>query len=429
MMYRKLIDELYSRRTKGIKLGLERVLSVLEKLGNPQNSFSSIHVAGTNGKGSVSKIIYCLLKSHGLKVGLFTSPHLIRFSERIVVDDREIEEEKVVRLIEKIKPYGEELTFFEYITVMAFLYFKEKDVDYAVLETGMGGRLDATNVVRPAISVITRIGLDHQQYLGSNLSRIAAEKAGIIKDKVPVICSFQEKEAEEVIKKKAEEKGSELFIYGRDFRGELNSINFDGLLFDYIDSKLKLNLSLSLTGVHQVENASVALKAFMTVFPNYYEFKIKEALRNVKMPGRLEVISKEPLVMLDIAHNPQAIKAVVDTLKILTEKKPIVVFGIMEDKDLNGFLRQLDGYAEQIIFTTPHYERALKYEELKRRINGLSSKINYEENLMEAFIKALTLCRENTHRFLLCTGSAYLIGELKEKLGEKSFHRTLGELL
>ncbi|MCX7988298.1 MAG: bifunctional folylpolyglutamate synthase/dihydrofolate synthase, partial [Thermodesulfovibrio sp.] len=433
--------ELYSRRTKGIKLGLERIFAVLEKFHNPQNSFPTVHIAGTNGKGSVSKIIYSLLKAHGLKVGLFTSPHLTRFTERIIVNEMEISEEDVIRLIEKIKPYSDELTFFEYITVMAFLYFQEKKVDYAVLETGMGGRLDATNVVKPEISVITSIGLDHQEFLGYDLFSIAREKAGIIKEGVPVVSSSQEKEAEEVIIKKAEEKGSALFIYGRDFAAELKSISLDGIVFDFYPSSLytsnskssalslKSDLHLSLTGLHQMENASVALKAFITIYPYWDEFTIRETLKKIKMPGRLEVISKEPIVILDIAHNPQAASYLVKSLKRLTEKKPVVVFGVMKDKDVEGILKQFEGYAEKIFFTSPRYERALRFEELVKRLNGYSKNIQAIPDVPIALKEGLCMCEKNSELFLLCTGSAYLIGEIKEALGEKSSLRNLGELI
>lgn len=443
MKYSELIDELYSRRTKGIKLGLERLSSVLEKFGNPQETFKSIHIAGTNGKGSVSKIIYSLLRAHGVNTGLFTSPHLTRFTERILVNDEEISESDVLRLIEKIKPFGEELTFFEYVTVMAFLYFQEKEVDYAVLETGMGGRLDATNVVMPDISVITSIGLDHQEYLGHDLKSIAEEKAGIIKEGAPVISSAQGKEAEEVIIKKAEERGSKLLIYGRDFIGELKSMSFDGVVFDFYPfsqkpleisfkpsaSSLYSDLFLSLTGLHQIENACVALKTFMTFFSSIDELRIRDTLKNLKMPGRLEVISRDPLIIFDIAHNQQAVKTLIRSLKLLTEKKPVVVFGIMKDKDLKSFLGEIDSYAEKIIFTSPKYERALRYDELIRRINGISTKISYEPDAFKAFNRGAFFCRENPHLFLLCTGSAYLIGEIKHNLGESSLYRTLGEII
>jgi len=433
MMYEVLINELYKRRTKGIKLGLERVFSVLEKFDNPQNLFKSIHIAGTNGKGSTSKIIYNLLRAHGLNTGLFTSPHLTRFTERIIINDREISEEEVLRLIKKIKPVGEELTFFEFITVMAFLYFVETGIEYAVLETGMGGRLDATNVVIPELSVITTIGLDHQEFLGSDIKSIAKEKSGIIKKGIPVVSSKQVLEAEEVIIKKSEELGSELFIYGKDFSAQLKSMTLDGITFTFHSSALSLKTSdlfLPLIGLHQLENVAVAMKAFMTIYPDWNVNCIIEGLKNVNMPGRLEVISKEPLVIFDIAHNPQAAQTLIKSLQTITDKKPVLLFGIMRDKDVRGFIKSFENYASKVIFTVPSYERALKYEELSKRVNGYSSlNLSYISKPSEAFKEGFTLCKKNPNLYLLCTGSTYLIGELKEFLGEKTSHRRLGEVL
>ncbi len=441
MKYKELINELYKKRTNGIKLGLNRVISVLEKLGNPHHYFKSIHIAGTNGKGSVSKIIYCLLRAHGLNAGLFTSPHLTRFTERIVVNDIEISEEEVERLIEKIKPFSEELTFFEYVTVMAFQYFKEKGIEYAVIETGMGGRLDATNVINPMVSVITSIGLDHQEFLGSDLVSIAKEKAGIIKNATPVISSSQKKEAEEVIIKKAKEMDAPLFIYTRDFIGELKSINLDGIVFDFYPFSLKTqdlspkysafntyhDLFLSLTGFHQLENVSVALKSFMTVYQFWNENSIRDGLKNAKLPGRLEIISNEPLVVFDIAHNPDAAEVLVNSLKILTDKKPIVVFAMMRDKNVKEFIKCFENYAHKMIFTVPNYERALTYKELSERLN--KEKIDFISEPFDAFKNALFICKNNPEIYLLCTGSTYLIGEIKEYIGEKTLHRVLGEIL
>lgn len=434
MKYKELINELYKKRTNGIKLGLNRVVSVLEKLGNPHHYFKSIHIAGTNGKGSVSKIIYYLLRAHGLNAGIFTSPHLTRFTERIVVNDMEISEEEVEQLIEKIKPFSDELTFFEYVTVMAFQYFKEKGIEYAVIETGMGGRLDATNVVNPLISVITNIGLDHQKFLGSDLASIAVEKAGIIKEGVTVVSSSQEKEAEEVIISKAEKMGSPLFLFGRDFMGELKSMSLDGIVFDFYpfsvnSSALSLqpDLFLPLTGFHQLENVSVALKSFMTAYPLWSESFIREGLKNVKISGRLEIVWDKPLVVFDIAHNPDAAEVLVKSLKALTDKKPVIVFAMMRDKNVNEFIKSFENYAYKMIFTIPDFERALTYEELQRRLN--KENIDFVSNPSEAFKKALFICKNNPELYLLCTGSAYLIGEIKEYLGEKTFHKGLGELL
>lgn len=431
MRYRNLINELYKKRNKGVKLGLDRVLSVLEKFDNPHKKFKSIHVAGTNGKGSVSKIIYSLLRSHGVKTGLYTSPHLTRFTERIIVNDEEISEEDIVRLIEKIEPFAQDLTFFEYVTVMAFLYFNEKNVEYAVLETGMGGRLDATNVIMPEVSVITNIAVDHEKFLGSDLASIAAEKAGIIKEGIPVVSSLQLEEVEKVLIKKAEEKRAPVYIYGRDFCSELKNMDFDGIVFDFQSKDIfQSDLFLPLTGLYQVENVSVALKAFMTAYPLWDKNSLREGLRKVKMPGRLEVISKNPLIILDIAHNPHAARCIVNSLKILTDKTPVLVFGIMRDKDVRGFIKCFENFAKAIFFTVPSYERALNFKEFMERVNGcVSTDVYMVAQPEKAFSEAVNLCKKNTELFLLCTGSAYLIGEIKEFLGEKIAYRSFGELL
>jgi dihydrofolate synthase/folylpolyglutamate synthase len=430
-MYEVLINELYKRRTKGIKLGLERVFSVLDKIENPHRGFKSVHIAGTNGKGSTSKIIYHLLRAHGLNTGLFTSPHLTRFTERIIVNDREITEDEVVRLIKKIKSFGEELTFFEFITVLAFLYFAEAGIEYGVLETGMGGRLDATNVVIPEVSVITTIGLDHQEFLGSDIKSIAKEKAGIIKKGVPVVSSKQASEAEEVIRKKAEESGSKLFIYGKDFSAEFKSMSIKGInfIFSSASNLHTSELFLPLTGFHQLENVAVAMQSFMTIYPNWDVNYIREGLKNVTIPGRLEIVSEEPLIIFDIAHNPQAAQTLIKSLKIITDKKPVLVFGIMRDKDVSGFIKSFENYAKKIIFTVPNYERALKYDELSKRLNGYSLNLSYISDPVEAFKEGFSICKKNPNLYLLCTGSVYLVGELKEFLGEKTSHRRLGEVL
>lgn len=435
MKYNLLIEELYRRRNRGIKLGLDRVLNVLEKLDNPQNFYKSIHVAGTNGKGSVSKIIYCLFKAHGFSVGLFTSPHLTRFTERIIVDDQEVSETEIVNLIERVKPFAKNLTFFEYVTVIALLYFKERAVDYAIIETGLGGRLDATNVVLPEVSVLTSIGIDHTDFLGSNIISIAAEKSGIIKRKVPVISAAQESDVERVIMEKAKEMNSEVRFFGRDFHGRLKSISVEGIVFDFHSSNFTelphslYNLYLPLIGVHQFENASVAIEAFISSYNEWNEEKIRAGLKRVKMPGRFEIISRKPLVVFDIAHNPQALISVIRSLKIITNKKPVVVFGIMRDKDYRTILQILRSYSEKIIFTSPRYERALRYEELLRELSGDSNYIQSIPDSFEAFMEGVSICKKDDEKFLLCTGSAYLIGELKEALGEKSSLRGLGELL
>ncbi|OHE59187.1 MAG: hypothetical protein A2Z47_06575, partial [Thermodesulfovibrio sp. RBG_19FT_COMBO_42_12] len=318
MSYEGTINYLYNLRKYGIKFGLNNISRLMSALDNPHKSFLSIHVAGTNGKGSTSAIIASILTTAGLKVGLFTSPHIVSFTERVRVNGKEITESEVVSLTEEIKTKIENTpsltlpsrgggqgwggepklnpTFFEFITAMALLYFKRKNIDIAVIETGMGGRLDATNIVTPEVSVIAKISYDHREFLGNTLKEIAHEKAGIIKDGIPVVASYQDPEAMKVIEKKAIEKEAELYVYGRDFSSVLKREDIPGICFDYRGSDLFTihDLVLPLTGEHQMQNASVAIKAAMIVLKKRITKRGKEEAENGRNKEKL--ISPGPRV-------------------------------------------------------------------------------------------------------------------------------------
>jgi dihydrofolate synthase/folylpolyglutamate synthase len=265
MSYSDTVNYIYNLQKHGIKFGLRNITRLVSILGNPHKSFPSVHVAGTNGKGSTSAFIASLLKISGLKVGLFTSPHLVSFTERIRVNSEEITEHEVMSLTEEIRSKVVDFspTFFEVVTALAFLYFQRKRIDIAVIEVGMGGRLDATNILMPEVSVITCIDYDHREYLGDTLSEIAYEKAGIIKDSIPVVVSSQAPDVLEVIEAKAKEKNSEVYLYGRDFSAVLKREDPSGICFDYFggDSFDIHDLYLPLIGEHQMQNATVAIKA------------------------------------------------------------------------------------------------------------------------------------------------------------------------
>src|SRR4030043_714236 len=265
MSYSDTINYIYNLQKHGTKFGLSNITRLVSIFGNPHESFLSVHVAGTNGKGSTSAFIASLLKVSGLKVGLFTSPHLVSFTERIRVNSEEITEYEVMSLTEEIRGKVVDFspTFFEVVTALAFLYFQRKRIDIAVIEVGMGGRLDATNILMPEVSVITRIDYDHREYLGDTLSEIAYEKAGIIKDSKPVVISSQAPDVLEVIEAKAKEKNSEVYLYGRDFSAVLKREDPSGICFDYFggDSFDIHDLYLPLIGEHQMQNATVAIKA------------------------------------------------------------------------------------------------------------------------------------------------------------------------
>ena len=439
MSYSETVNYLYNLQKYGIKFGLDNISRLMSALDNPHRSFLSVHVAGTNGKGSTSAIIASILKTAGFKVGLFTSPHIISFTERIRVNGEEITESEVVSLAEEIRTriedtpsltlpprgggqgWGGEVklnpTFFEVVTAMALLYFKRKKVDIAVIEVGMGGRLDATNIITPEISIITNISYDHKEFLGDTLKEIAHEKAGIIKKGVPVVASYQESEAMKVIEQKAIEKNSELYIYGRDFSSVLKRNDSSGICFDYSsgDSFAINNLVLPLAGEHQMQNASVAIKAvellsekltsdfsfptsnknlhlysspsptppikggeevvmppvegegdyrFLNTTPHHF---VRKGLEDVRWPGRLEIIKEDPPILIDGAHNPAAAMALSEALKknFLGENKRIIlVLGIMGDKDARGIMEPLLPLASEIIFTAPAYSRSASPEKL-----------------------------------------------------------------
>lgn len=422
MSYAGAIEYLYGLQRLGIKFGLENSRSLLAALGSPERLFGAVHVAGTNGKGSTSAIIAEILMRAGLKTGLFTSPHLVSFTERIRVNGSEIKEKDVVRLAERVRSASEEAglnpTFFEVVTAMGFLHFRESGAECAVVETGMGGRLDATNVLAPAVSVITKIGFDHREFLGESLGEIALEKAGIIKPGVPLAASSQEKDAMEVLY----EKAGEIYVSGRDFLHRVTSMDENGVVFDYEDKGgLRLNgLSLPLTGGHQAENASLAImsaKLFLKDPPDFQE-TVREALCGLKWPGRLEKISSSPPVYIDGAHNPPAAKALANALKeifLKGNKTLILVIGVMADKDVKGILEPLLPLASHVVFTRPSSERAADASELSR----IAAELGYRSVKTNTVSEAISLAAgiSGGGSLILATGSFYTIGEARRILG------------
>lgn len=462
MNYLDAIDYLYGLQKYGIKLGLQRTEMILSALGNPQNKFRSVHIAGTNGKGSVSAMTASILKSHGFRVGLFTSPHMVSFTERITINGVQITEPEVVQLTGEIKAVidslsAEQPTFFEFVTAMAFLYFSRKEVDWGVIEVGMGGRLDCTNVIIPEASVITRISYDHKEFLGDTLTAIAGEKAGIIKKGVPVIASSQEKEAEDVIIKTASAQSSPLYLYGRDFSAILKKSDINGATFDYIDSELHtmnlspLSLYTPLAGDHQLINSCVAAKTAHVLLRHSEKNSISDILESIKSGlaatrwrGRLEIFSHDPLIMIDGAHNPDASEKLSHFLKShLPRYRIILVTGIMSDKDIYGILKPLMPLCSEIIFTSPNYGRAATPEYLSEIAakEGFQSKISptirealkmaveIADSLKQEAINVESGHSEHRQPLILITGSFYTIGEAMEVLGEKAILGDLREKL
>jgi dihydrofolate synthase/folylpolyglutamate synthase len=464
MSYSEAVHYLYNLQKYGIKFGLDNITRLMSELGNPHESFRSIHVSGTNGKGSTSATIASILKTAGLRVGLFTSPHLVSFTERIRVDGEEITEGEVAGLAEEVKMIASDIedfspTFFEVVTTMAMLYFKRKKVDAAVIEVGMGGRLDATNIVTPDVSVITNISYDHREFLGETLAEIANEKSGIIKKGVPVVTSQQNQEALEVIERAASGKEAEIFVYGKDFFSILKNESESGIYFDFNsfsrhnkDTIFSLkDLFLPLAGEHQMQNASVAIKAasiFLnnTVKPKNAEMEngrngglfspvlrftgspvqdehiIRDGLVSVKWPGRLEFIHEDPPILIDGAHNPAAAIALSKALEknfIGKHKRIILILGIMGDKDIPGIMKPLLPLASGIILTAPAYKRAASPEKLKEIAASLGFfETQIAPTVREAIESAIKEAKINSS-LIVATGSFYTIGEAKEAVGVK----------
>ena len=432
MEYLDVLKRLYVERPHSkVKLGLYRIKELLERLGNPHKDYPVIHITGTNGKGSASRIVQAILTESGKRVGLYTSPHLYTFKERISVDGEMITEKEVVDLFAEINPHakkmddkGEEFSpsFFEFVTAMAFLYFKEKKVDVAVVEVGLGGRYDATNVVNPSITAITTVDLDHTMTLGNTLRQIAYEKAGIIKENVPVVVGEEKKDPLEVIQKIAEERNASVLLFNRDFRYSEKTLRLNENRFDYFGRNVLNDLVLSLNGKHQLRNASISLRIIEEVEGELKEVSVRKGLMNVKNPGRFEVFKRSgKTIVLDGAHNPAGAKALVESLRIyFPEEKMVGVIGILDDKDRESMMNYFKDVLGKVIITKPKSERAKNMEELFE----IAKKYIQRTFFIEEPLKALERAFEEEEEVIVVAGSLYLIGEIEEylvegKLGEE----------
>lgn len=416
-------------------LKLERIKNFLKIIGDPQDSLACIHVAGTKGKGSTCAFIAYILRQAGYDVGLYTSPHLSDFRERIrILSSRPgaarsrsrqefegmISQKSLAILTQRLKPaiekynrrskYGP-LSFFEVYTCLAFVYFKEKKVDLAVLETGLGGRLDATNVVDPLAAVLTPISYDHMQQLGNTLGKIAAEKAGIIKRKgLAVICAPQTNEALAVIRRQSKRTGAKLYLIGKDIKysGRRSAFGVKGALGSYPDLRIKL------VGSHQIVNACTATATIGALKSQGIQVSmdaLRKGLYHTLWPGRCETISGSPLVVLDGAQNASSAKVLLETLRgWFRYKKLILVFGISQDKDIAGVCRQLAPAADTVVLTRADNPRAAAAKDLIRYFNGKN--IFLTGNLRDARRKAYQLAKKED--LILVTGSLFVVGEFRD---------------
>ncbi len=339
----KILKELYSLQRLGIKTGLEHTEMLLGACGNPHKKLKCIHVAGTNGKGSTCAMIFSILREAGVKVGLYTSPHLIHFNERIRVNGIPISDEDIVEFMDlfydDIKAI--ESTFFETTTAMALWYFHRKNVNYAIIETGLGGRLDSTNVIRPKISVLTRVSMDHREILGEKINNIAREKAGIIKKGTPAISCIQMNAVRSVFEEKAKAVGENIQFLKTPDRC---SVSLTGTTFIWGD----LPYTTSLIGNHQAVNASLAIKAVRSLNFNITQTTINRGLKKAAWPGRFQVLSFRPPIVYDVAHNADGINCALNTIKVLFNRKPVGLIALKEDKELELITPSLKDQFEKI---------------------------------------------------------------------------------
>ncbi len=411
--YRASLDYLYSLQLFGIKLGLENILQLLERLDNPQRQLRIIHIAGTNGKGSTAAALANIFKQAGIKAGLYTSPHLHSFTERVRVDTRQIAEADVVRLTDELRPHAEALrtTFFEFTTALALLYFQRCGCEWAVLETGLGGRLDATNVVTPELCLITPIAHDHNAYLGATLAEVAAEKAGIFKPGVPVISSRQQLEVQAVLQARATELELPLFNAGRDYDWESVA---DGFSFSGFGCRLS-QLQPQLPGIHQHQNLALALAAAAwlghqgVALP---EAALQHGIEQTRWPGRLEWFADD--ILLDGAHNPAGAQVLATYLQQRQLGKLHLVVGLKADKQAAELLLPLLPFVERLYATKPPVDAAIEPEKLVQ----LAEKSGILATAYETPQAALTAARQarQSGQTLLVAGSLFLVAAIRELL-------------
>ncbi len=418
-MEHNVFNYLYGLEKYGILLGLDNINIILSLLDNPHKKIKTVHVVGTNGKGSTCAFLGQILTSSGYKVGVYTSPHLIKFNERIKINNRMIADRDIEKIAFNIKHLIEKsvfkdrpYTFFEVTTALAFQYFYEKQVDIAIIEAGLGGRLDATNVLTPEVVIITNIGLEHKEFLGDTIEKIAFEKASVIKDKVEVITGCDEDNAVKVIKDMANERNAPLYLLGNDFsylEKDLYNFEYKGLFKNIENLKLK-----KLVGINQFKNASLALAACEVLIKKGYiisDEDIKRGIESAVWEGRFEIIKEKPPFIIDGAHNPHGISALVENIKrFYPAEKFIFVINVLKDKDITEMINQLRELAVSIYIAPNKNERSYSYAELKKRF-GKENFFSVFKNIPMALEKALS-----SGLPVIFTGSLYGIGEAKEFL-------------
>ncbi|MFN3691404.1 MAG: bifunctional folylpolyglutamate synthase/dihydrofolate synthase [Fervidobacterium sp.] len=408
----------FTRPYNTMKLGLFRIEQLLSRMGNPHSGIKYFHVTGSNGKGSVTTFLEYLTYSHGHSVSGFYSPHLATILERFHHNTKLISKDEFCSVANYVRRFAEEMdkiseefapSFFEYMTAMYFYFSKLKGVEYGSTEVGLGGRFDSTNVIKPVVSIITTVSLEHTNVLGNTLEEIAFEKAGIIKEGVPVVIGQMPQEAKDVIYDVAKQKNAKIYEFGKDFSAECVDYNFDKNTYNYYGESTLKNITVRLNGQHQLFNFAVALKAFELV-ENIAENSVKKAFDNAFIPGRFEKVND---IILDGSHNPQAAKAFADNVSLyFPDSKKVALFGIVDDKDKENVLRIIGPIFETIIITKPPSKRAQRVDETFEIAKKYCTNVILEEDP----IKGLKIVQEFNDYVKFVTGSFYLVGFIRNFL-------------
>ena len=427
MTYQEATDYLFSRRARGMKLGLENMQNLLKRLDHPEHQFPSIHIAGTNGKGSTAAILESILREAGYRTGLYTSPHLIDMRERIKIRGKTITQREVVEILERLIPHVEATgaSFFELLTAMAFLLFSEKKVDLAILETGLGGRLDATNVVTPVLTTITEIGLEHTRILGERLKSISQEKAGILKPGIPCLAGAKNRKVRKFLTETAQSKKVPMLFSREAVQISRVRLTEGGSRFDAnTGSSFYRDLHLRLLGIHQVENSALALLAVEELRRQGWKIKegsVRTGLKKVAWRARLELLQENPKLLLDSAHNPLGMRSLVKALKTLFEyDRLILVFGVLKDKSYRAMLAQIAPLADRLVLTRPLNDRALEPERLLRLSSVQGKQVEVIPDIQKAWTRGVSLAEKDD---LVCgAGSIYFVGEVLRIWEDKKNH-------
>ncbi|MCX7909508.1 MAG: bifunctional folylpolyglutamate synthase/dihydrofolate synthase [Ignavibacteria bacterium] len=430
-MKKDLLDKLFSLRRFGIKPGLERINRILDRNGNPHQKIKVIHIAGTNGKGSVASLLASIFMEAGLKVGLYTSPHIFSFNERIKVNGIPISDNDLEPLVEKYIKFSEELnaTFFEITTAIAFDYFSKVGTDVCVVETGMGGRYDATNVVDPLLSIITRIDLDHEEYLGRTIEEIAFEKAGIIKPNRTAIVSYNDSKVYQYLQNLKANEAKLIFVENK-VKTKVSGIEPQMMKLQVLTEENSYSLVTPLVGKHQIENIAATIVAieYLQKYFNISKFAVMNGVEKVRknsgLYGRFEIINNSPLILVDVAHNPNSVEKTVELVKeIFLETKWNTIFASMRDKNYIKMLEFLLPITKVLFLPNLKYERAERNNIVYKK-----SRFEFEKFFPNGLEVVLTETSENAFQFaykkmepIFIIGSFYLLAELVPVLKKETY--------